>query len=110
MTHKGCSKNSDIMSRDDEETITDQKKIVQLFNDHYINIVERSCGFKPEKVEFDFGSCNKDGVSSSILDKYRNHPSIVKLLSPSIIIMNYFDQLFEFLIFSCYKETNDVSM
>ena len=110
VTHEGCSKNSDIMSRDDEETITDQKKIVQLFNDHYINIVERSCGFKPEKVEFDFGSCNKDGVSSSILDKYRNHPSIVKLLSPSIIIMNYFDQFFEFLIFSCYKETNDVSM
>ena len=110
MTHKGCSKNSDIMSIDDEEAITDQKKIVQLFNDHYINIVERSCGFKPQKVEFDFGSCNKDGVSSSILDKYRNHPSIVKLLSRSIIIMNYFDQFFEFLIFSCYKETNDVSM
>ena len=79
VTHKGCPKKSDIMSIDDEKMITDQKKLVQLFNDHYINIDERSCGIKPEKVEFDFGSCNKDGASSSILDKYRNHPSIVKI-------------------------------
>ena len=60
--------------------ITDEKKLVQHFNDHYINIVERSCGFKPEKVEFDIGSSNKIEVLSSILDKYRNHPSIVKIL------------------------------
>ena len=50
---------------------------MQLFNDHYINIVEQSCAFKPEKVEFDIGSSNKNGVLSSILDKYRNQPSIV---------------------------------
>ena len=59
--------------------MTDKKKLVQLFNDHYINIVERSCGFKPEKVEFNIGSRNKNWVLSSILDKYRNHPSIVKI-------------------------------
>ena len=79
VTHKGCPKNSNIMSIDDERMITDQKKLVQLFNDHYINIVERSCGLKPEIVQFDFKSFNKDGISSSILDKYRNHPSIVKI-------------------------------
>ena len=56
--------------------ITDEKKLVQLFNDHYINIVQWSFGFKPEKVVFDIGSCNKNEVLSSILDKYRNHPSI----------------------------------
>ena len=67
------------MLRDDEKMITDEKKLVQLFNDHYINIVERSYGFKPEKVEFNFGSCSKNGALSSILDKYRNHPSLVKI-------------------------------
>ena len=30
--------------------------------DYYINIAERSCGFKPEKVQFDIGSSNKNGV------------------------------------------------
>ena len=80
MTNKGCLEESDIMLRDDEKMITDEKKLVQLFNDHYINIVERSCGFKPEKVEFDIGSSNKNEVLSSVLEKYRNHPSIVKIL------------------------------
>ena len=75
---KGCLENSDTMLRDDDKMITDEKKLVQLFNDHYINIVERACGFKPEKVEFDVGSSNKNGVLSSILHKYINHPSIVK--------------------------------
>ena len=67
------------MLRDDEKIITDEKKLVQLFNDHYINIAERSCGFKSEKVEFDFGLSNKNGVLNSILDKYGNHPSMVKI-------------------------------
>ena len=80
LTNKGCLENRDIMLRDDEKMITDEKKLVQLFNDHYINIVERSCGFKPEKVEFDIGSSNKNEVLCSILDKYRNHPNIVKIL------------------------------
>ena len=79
LTKKGCLENSDIMLRDDKKMITDEKKVVQLFNNHYINIVERSCGFKPEKVEFVIGSSNKNEVLSSILDKYRNHPSIVKI-------------------------------
>ena len=52
---------------------------MQFFNDHYIIIVERSCGFKPEKVEFDIGSSNKNGLLTSILGEYRNHPSIAEI-------------------------------
>ena len=50
---------SDIMLRDDEKMISDKKKLVQLFNDHYINIAARSCGIKPDKVEFVIGSINQ---------------------------------------------------
>ena len=49
LTNKGCLEYSHIILRDDEKMITDGKKLLQLFNDHYINIVERSCGFKPKK-------------------------------------------------------------
>ena len=82
------------MLRDNEKMITDEKKLVQLFSDHYINIVGRSCGFKPEKVEFDIESNSKNGVLSSNLDKYRNHISIAKihknrnLQSSSIFILS----------------------
>ena len=62
LINKGCLENSDVMLRDDEKMITDEKKLVQLFKDHYINIAKRSCGFKPEKVDFDTGSDNESGV------------------------------------------------
>ena len=79
LTNKGCLENSDIRLKDDEKMLTDEKKLVQLFNDHSINIAEQSRGFKPEKVGFDIGSSNKNEVLSLILGKYRNHPSIVKI-------------------------------
>ena len=79
MINKGCLENSDIMLRNDEKMITDDKKLVQLFNDHYINTAEWFCVFKPEKVEFDIGSDNKNRILSSVLDKYKNHPSIVEI-------------------------------
>ena len=61
LTNNGCLENRDIMLRDDKKIIADEK-LVQLFNDHYINIVIRSCGFKPEKIQFDVGSGDKNGV------------------------------------------------
>ena len=59
LTNKGCLQNSDTMLRADDKIITDDKKLVQLFSDHYINIAERSCGFKPEKVEFELDQAIK---------------------------------------------------
>ena len=55
------------------------RKKVQHFSDHYINTVELSCGFKPEKVGLDIGSDNRNVVLSSILGKYKNHPSIAEI-------------------------------
>ena len=53
LTNKGCLENSDIMLINDDEMVTDDKTLAKIFNEHYINIVERSSGLKPEKVEFD---------------------------------------------------------
>ena len=36
----------------DKELITDDKRLVKLFNEHYINIVERSSGLKPKKIVY----------------------------------------------------------
>ena len=40
---KGSLNSCKIMLRKGQEIITDTKVIVQVLNDHYINIVERSC-------------------------------------------------------------------
>ena len=59
MSSKGCLENSDITLIDHEKMITDERKLVQLFNDHYINI-------DVKKVEFDIGSSDENGVLGSI--------------------------------------------
>ena len=44
LTNKGCLDNIDIMLRGDNEMIIEDKRLAKLFNEHYINIVERSSG------------------------------------------------------------------
>ena len=38
------------MLRNENKIITDTKEVVQVLNDHYVNIVERSCRKKPTSV------------------------------------------------------------
>ena len=45
--NKGSLNNPEIMTRKENKIITDTKEIVQVLNDHYINIVEKSCRKKP---------------------------------------------------------------
>ena len=47
LVKKGLLISSKVMLRKEKKTIIDTKEIVQVLNDHYINIVERSFGEKP---------------------------------------------------------------
>ena len=50
LVNKGSLNSCEIMLRKEKKIITDTKEIVQVLNDHYINIVERSCGEKTTSV------------------------------------------------------------
>ena len=81
LTNKGCLENSDIMLINDDEMVTDDKTLAKTFNEHYINIVERSSGLKPETMEFDNSLNTSRNILHSIIDRYKNHPSILKIKS-----------------------------
>ena len=81
LTNKGCLENSDIMLINDEEMVTDNETLAKTFNEHYINIVEWSSGLKPEKMEFDNSLKTSRNILHSIIDRYKNHPSILKIKS-----------------------------
>ena len=68
LKNKGCVENSDIMLINDDEMVTDDKTLAKNFNEHCINIVERSGGLKPEKMKFD----NSLNTSRNILHYYRS--------------------------------------
>ena len=59
------------MLRGDNEMITDDKHLAKLSNEHYINIVERSSGLKPEKIVCHSKDFDKRMVLHNI-KKYEN--------------------------------------
>ena len=50
--------------------------MVNIFNDHYINIVERSTGIAPTSITN--LNTNSDEQLFNIINKFKNHPSIIK--------------------------------
>ena len=79
LTNKGCLDNCDIVLRSDNKMITDDKRLAKLFNEHYINIVERSSGLKPEKIVCHSEDSDKRIVLHNIIKKYENYCSIIEI-------------------------------
>ena len=82
MTNKGFSTFSNIAINDENEVlITDQNKLAETFNNHYINIVENSTGKKPSILGDPSNQENDKKTVLEIIDEYQNHPSILKIKS-----------------------------
>ena len=78
MTNKSGLTNHDIMLIHDNSMITDETELTELFNEQYINIVERSTGVKPFCLSNLTDKHNRE-IITDILRKYENHPSIVEI-------------------------------
>ena len=79
LTNKDCLDNCEIMLKGNNKMITDDKRLAKLLNENYINIKERSSGLKPEKIVCHNEHFDKRIVLHSIIKKYENHSSIIKI-------------------------------
>ena len=79
MTNKGMIANNNITLIEGKNVITDEYKISQTFNKHYIIIIEKSCGKKPNKIGTTLGSLNDSDVIDRIIKSYQNDPSVLKI-------------------------------
>ena len=91
MANKGMIANKDITLIDRKNVITDEYEISQIFNKHYINIAEKSCGNKPNKIGTTLGSLNDSDVIDRIIKSYQNHPSVLKIKNKFGSDLNSFD-------------------
>ena len=91
MTNKGMIANKDITLIDGKNVITDEHELSQIFNKHYINIVEKSCGNKPNKIGTTLESLNDSDVIDRIIRSYQNHPSVLKIKNKFGSDLNSFD-------------------
>ena len=69
ITDKGHCTSEDYMLEENDDLIKDDKKISNLFNDFFVNIIERSTGKKP-------ATSSKDKSLEEIISTYKDHPSI----------------------------------
>ena len=65
-----------IILRREKKIITDTKEIAQVLSDHYINIVERSCGEKLTSVAKRSLLTDDIKIVDHILRHYEDHPSV----------------------------------
>ena len=91
MTNKGMIANKDITLIDGKNVITDEYELSQIFNKHYINIVEKSCGNKPNKIGTTLGCLDDSDVIDRIIKSYQNHPSVLKIKNKFGSDLNSFD-------------------
>ena len=75
ITNKGHHSQEDYIVSVDGELINDKKKVANLFNNHFINIIENSTG---NKLNHPILDPLKDSIDQ-IIGTYKNHPSILMI-------------------------------
>ena len=66
----------EIMLTEKDKIVTEAKELVRIFNDHYINIVERSCGTKPTNAAKEQETEDNKKAVEVICKSFPDHESI----------------------------------
>ncbi len=73
ITNKCRHSREDYIISENGELISDKKRVANLFNDHYVHIIENTTGKKVDPFKCDPSKNTID----QIVEGYKNHPSIV---------------------------------
>ena len=91
LTNKGHLNHQDIMIFDGKKIITNETELVEVFNNHYINIVEKSSGKKSRHVARDNNIENKRIVMQ-----------VIKTILKIIQVLSIFRKIFNASIYLRY--------
>ena len=79
LTNKGFLTNDNISIKVNDDLVTDKTKLANLFNLHYINIVENTSG-APPVIQGNPNNPNEDNTTvKNIIKEYENHSSIINI-------------------------------
>ena len=79
LTNKGFLTNDNISVKVNDDLVTDKTKLANLFNLHYINIVENTLG-APPVIQGNPNNPNEDNTTvKNIIKQYENHSSIINI-------------------------------
>ena len=69
--------------------IRHEKVLVEMFNNHYINIVENTSGLTPKSIGISSNTDHDKSTVKEIIESYKNHPSIIKIKECSINLTRF---------------------
>ena len=79
ITNKNCHEQNDIILNENGKVIINENELAETFNEHYINIVERSSGKKPSNIALENHNLDTNTILKQILSNYSNHSSVKKV-------------------------------
>ena len=79
MTNKGVMSNGVIILEENGELISEESKLLDIFNNFYINIVESAVGTKPKNLGNPTDSSKDRETVLEIISKYKENPIIQRI-------------------------------
>ena len=79
LTNNGCRSNGFIGIENEGKLICNEQELVELLNEHYINMVEKSSGKKPLSLGSSSDAPQDEMIVKEIISVYSNHPGIQKI-------------------------------
>ena len=79
LSNKGGLFGDDISLVHNDQIVTDDYLLTEIFNNHYINIVEKTSGQKPLNIADTVKTDDDRQLVRMILDKYKDHPSVLAI-------------------------------
>ena len=64
-----------------DELVSDKKIFTKIFNEHYIDIVEKSSGTKPSSLGNSANPLLDRTMVGKVIDTYQDHPSVMAIKS-----------------------------
>ena len=72
-------KEGDSISIKAKDEIRVEKVLVEMFNNHYINIVEKTSGLNPKSIGNSSNPDHDKSTVKEIIESCKNHPSLIKI-------------------------------
>ena len=79
LTKKGIISSDVIILEENGKQISDEAELVEIFNDHYVNIVEKTLGHPPISLGNPSDPSLDRETVSLIINRFSNHPIITKI-------------------------------
>ena len=84
LTNKGNLENPEITLQDKGNIVSDESVLVKTLNDHYINIVEKSCGKETANISQEYGDMSGTEAVHLTCKNFENHQCIKEIRRNSI--------------------------